>query len=108
MIGDNLLDMMDKVKEPVTDAYEESHSEVVQELMTRAGVRGYVTYADLVEVVAEDLDEATVEALLEELQEVGIEVRQQEAEDDVVLDMPAADLEEEDFSDEDAIADINA
>src|SRR5688572_2316341 len=107
MIGDNLLNMMDKVNEPVTNAYDEPRSDVIQELMARAGVRGYVTYADLVEVIADDLDEATVEALLENLQELGIEVRQQE-EEDAPLDMPAGALEEEEFIEEDAIADINA
>src|SRR5687767_5054063 len=106
MIGDNLLNMMDKVNEPVTNAYDEPRSDVIQELMARAGVRGYVTYADLVEVIADDLDEATVETLLENLQELGIEVRQQE-EEDAVLDMQAGQLDEEDFED-DGIADINA
>src|SRR5688500_10176056 len=109
MIGDNLLNMMNKVNEPVTDAYDEPRSDVIQELMARAGVRGYVTYADLVEVVADDLDEATVETLLENLQELGIEVRQQEEEEEAGLDMPAgALLEEEEFIEDDAIADINA
>jgi len=105
MIGDDLLKMMDKVQ-PVTDAYDENRSDAVQELASRAEVRGYVTYEDLVEVIAEELDEATVENLLEELQEIGIEVRQQEEE--VLPDLRAAELEEEEFEDEDAIADINA
>src|SRR5688500_12824338 len=109
MIGDNLLNMMNKVNEPVTDAYDEPRSDVIQELMARAGVRGYVTYADLVEVVADDLDEATVETLLENLQELGIEVRQQEEEEEAGLDMPAgALLEEEEFIEDPAIGDINA
>jgi len=107
MIGDNLLNMMDKVNEPVTNAYDEPRSDVIQELMARAGVRGYVTYADLVEVIADDLDEATVETLLENLQELGIEVRQQEEEGEGP-DMPAGVLEEEEFIEDDAIADINA
>ena len=106
MIGDDLLKMMDKVQ-PVTDAYDENRSDAVQELASRAEVRGYVTYEDLVEVIAEELDEATVENLLEELQEIGIEVRQQE-EEEALPDPRAAELEEEEFEDEDAIADINA
>jgi RNA polymerase primary sigma factor len=106
MIGDDLLKMMDKVQ-PVTDAYDENRSDAVQELASRAEVRGYVTYEDLVEVIAEELDEATVENLLEELQEIGIEVRQQE-EEEALPDLRAAELEEEEFEDEDAIADINA
>jgi RNA polymerase primary sigma factor len=106
MIGDNLLKMMDKVQ-PVTDIYEENRSDAVQELVARADLRGYVTYEDLVEVIAEDLDEKAIETLLEELQGIGIEVRQQE-EEEPLLAMPAAELEEEVFEDEDAIADINA
>src|SRR5690349_4728027 len=107
MIGDNLLNMMDKVQ-PVTDTYEENRSDAVQELVARADLRGYVTYEDLVEVIAEDLDEKAIETLLEELQGIGIEVRQQEEEEDSLLAMPAAELEDEVFEDEDAIADINA
>ena len=49
MIGDNLLKMMDKVQ-PVTDTYDENRSDAVQELASRAEVRGYVTYEDLVEI----------------------------------------------------------
>jgi RNA polymerase primary sigma factor len=106
MIGDNLLNMMDKVQ-PVTDTYEENRSDAVQELVARADLRGYVTYEDLVEVIAEDLDEKAIETLLEELQGIGIEVRQQE-EEEPLLAMPAAELEDEVFEDEDAVADINA
>jgi len=106
MIGDNLLKTMDKVH-TVSDTYEQPRSDAIQELVTRADARGYVTYEDLVEVIAEDLDENTVEVLLEELQGMGIEVRQQE-EEDALMPLRGAELEDEVFDDEDAIADINA
>ncbi len=85
--------------------YDESRSDVMQELIARADLHGFVTYEDLVEVIAEDLDEATLEAILEELEELGIEVRQQEEEP--LLDLRPDESEEANVEEE-IIADINA
>ncbi len=106
MIRDDLLEMMDKA-EPVTPSDDDSRSEVIQELTSRADARGYVTYDDIVEVVADELDETTVESLLEDLQELGIEVRQRE-EVDAAMDIRSVETEDDSMEGEDPIADINA
>ncbi len=103
MIGDDILDMMDRVQ-PVPHAYHDSRNTVLHELLSRAERHGYVTYEDLVEVMADDLDESTVESLLDELQSLGIEVRHQE---ETVTALDLKTLEDESI-DEDPIADINA
>jgi RNA polymerase primary sigma factor len=74
---------------PVTDTYNEPHSEIIKELVKRAGARGYITYEDLVELMAEDIDEQTVESLLLELQVQGIEVRHQDT-DDLLAEIKAS------------------
>jgi len=61
----------------LTHEYENSRKEVLKELLARAGNRGFITYDDLVEVIAEDLDETAVELVLAELQQQGVEVRHQ-------------------------------
>ncbi|HEC22049.1 MAG TPA: sigma-70 family RNA polymerase sigma factor [Chloroflexi bacterium] len=96
--------MIDRVQ-AVNHTYDESRSDVMQELIARADLHGFVTYEDLVEVIAEDLDEATLEAILEELEELGIEVRQQEEEP--LLDLRPDESEEANVEEE-IIADINA
>lgn len=105
MIGDDLLEMINRIPS-VNHAYNDSRSEAIQELVTRADVRGYVTFEDLAEVATEGLDET---ALLEELQQLGIEVRQQPEGEEPVLDLPREPFAEdaEEF-DEEAVADINA
>ncbi len=51
---------------------------MIQELMNRADQRGYITYDDVLEVLDEDGDDVTnIEAILYELDELGIEVRQE-------------------------------
>src|SRR5574341_830355 len=105
MIGDDLLEMINRIPS-VNHAYNDSRSEAIQELVTRADVRGYVTFEDLAEVATEGLDES---ALLEELQQLGIEVRQQPEGEEPVLELPREPFGEdtEEF-DEEAVADINA
>ena len=98
------MEMIDRVQ-AVNHTYDESRSDVMQELIARADLHGFVTYEDLVEVIAEDLDEATLEAILEELEELGIEVRQQEEEP--LLDLRPDESEEANVEEE-IIADINA
>jgi RNA polymerase primary sigma factor len=97
--------MIDRVQ-PVSHTYNDLRSDVIQELLARADDRGYVTYEDLVEVMAEDLDETSVDALLEDLEELGIEVRNQnEREDFGQLQTEETDSESES---EEPVADINA
>jgi len=91
----------------VTDAYEDSRNEVLQELIARTELRGYITYEDLVEVIADDLDETTIEALLEDLDELNIEVRDQ-VDDDVILPDAALSDADNDGEPEEELADINA
>jgi RNA polymerase primary sigma factor len=52
---------------------------VIQELVNRADRRGYVTFEDVLEILEEDNDEVnTLESVLDELDEMGIELRQEE------------------------------
>jgi RNA polymerase primary sigma factor len=96
-------EMIDRV---VTHTYDNSRSDVLQELVARSEIQGYVTYEDLVEAIADDLDEATVETLLEDLEELGIEVRSANDEDEISLRLGREEDDEEE-SDE-PLADINA
>lgn len=91
----------------MTHSYDDSRSDVIQELLARADLHGYVTYEDLVEVMAEDLDEATIETLFEELEELGIEIRRHDQEGDSLLDTRMSDGED-DIEGDEAVADINA
>ncbi|GAB4525132.1 MAG: RNA polymerase sigma factor RpoD [Anaerolineae bacterium] len=51
---------------------------VIQELINRADQRGYITLDDVLEVLEEDGDEGTaIESLLYELDELGVELRQE-------------------------------
>jgi len=88
----------------VTHTYDHSRSDVIQELIGRADLRGYLTYEDLVEVIADDLEESTVESLLLELQELGIEVRHQD--EDAILGMKQSNLGDD--NPDEPVADINA
>ncbi len=57
---------------------------MIQELMNRADQRGYVTYADVMELIETDGDEdpTALDSIIEELDELGIELRQSENEDE--------------------------
>ena len=87
--------------------YDESRSDVLQELVARADLRGgYITLDDLFELAPEEADEAFIGSLLEELEELGIEVRQ---DDLAAIDEPEERDTEEDVTElEEAIVDINA
>ncbi len=53
---------------------------MIQELVNRADRRGYVTFEDVLEILEEDGDDVnTLESVLDELDELGIELRQEEA-----------------------------
>ena len=99
------MDMIDRVQ-TANHTYEDPRSDVIQELLARAELRGYVTYDDLVEVIADDFDEANVESLLEELEEFGVEIRQEEKQSPL-LELQSED-EEDSEEEEGIIADINA
>lgn len=81
---------------------------MIQELISRADRRGYVTFEDVMELLEDENDEnATLETILDELDELGIELRQD--------DMGRDDVEEVEFEEEieeievhDPIGDINA
>jgi RNA polymerase primary sigma factor len=88
----------------VTHTYDSSRGDVIRELAARAEARGYVTYEDLVELIADDLDEATFEALQTELQDRGIAVRYQDDEEGL-LGLRQGDLV---IDEGQAVADINA
>jgi RNA polymerase primary sigma factor len=93
----------------VTQGFDDSRSDVLQELIARAEIQGFVSYEDIVEIIGDDLDEATVETVLEELEDLGIEVRSPEDDEETLLGMRARSEEkaEEEESDE-PLADINA
>ena len=51
---------------------------MIQELMNRADQRGFVTFDDVIEVLEEDGDDLTsIESLLYELDELGIELQKE-------------------------------
>lgn len=77
--------------------------------MNRAEQRGYLTFDDVLEVMDEDGDETAIETVLYELDELGIEVRQ---ESEPPSSMGMADDQDMEFEPEeipqDPIGDINA
>ena len=93
----------------VTQGFDDSRGEALQELIARAEIQGFVSYEDIVEIIADDLDEATVEAVLEELDDLGIEVRSPEEDEETLLGLRVRPNEEtEDEESEEPLADINA
>jgi len=83
---------------------------VIQELMTRADQQGYVTFEDVLEILGEDGDDVTaIEAVLDELDELGIELRQHDDENDFAGGVESDDEfgAEESMSDPN-VGDINA
>ena len=85
-------------------------TQVIQELMNRADQRGYVTFEDVLELLEEDSDDVSaIEAVLDELDELGIELRQEDAshgDDDLAAGERAFSAEEE--SHDPGVGDINA
>lgn len=60
---------------------------MIQELMNRADQRGFLTFEDVLEVLDVDgEDAAVIEAMLEELDELGIEFRRDDSDPDPALD----------------------
>ena len=84
---------------------------MIQELLIRADQRGYVTFEDVLEVLDEDGDDANaLEALLYELDELGIELRQEsESPDRLMLgDDMDMEFEPEEILQDPGVGDINA
>jgi RNA polymerase primary sigma factor len=66
---------------------------VIQELLTRADQRGFITFDDVIEVLEEEgSDINTIESILYELDELGIEL-QKEGDDDHIIDEDANDFD---------------
>ena len=67
---------------------------MIQELLNRADQRGYVTFEDVMEVLDEDGDDVTaIETILYELDELGVELRQESEPNDPLLLAEEGDLE---------------
>ena len=89
---------------------------VIQELLNRAERRGYVTINDILELLDEDREDVNaIEAVLEELDELGIELRQSDAQDedeesksDALDDFIVEEDEVEREEDDAGLGDINA
>ena len=82
---------------------------MIQELLTRADQRGYLTFDDVLEVLDEDGDDITsIETVLYELDELGIELRQ-EGDTPTDTNTDASDeFEPEEIPQDPNIGDINA
>ncbi len=89
---------------------------MIQELLNRAEQRGYVTFNDVLELLDEDRDDVNaIEAVLDELDELGIELRQSDApeeepeEPETLEDFAHEEDEtERDNGHDDGMGDINA
>jgi RNA polymerase primary sigma factor len=81
---------------------------VIQELLNRAEQRGYLTYDDILDVLEEEGDDPnTVDAIIYELDELGIELRH-EGESVRLQDDFDLEFEAEDILNEPDLGDINA
>jgi RNA polymerase primary sigma factor len=84
---------------------------VIQELLNRADQRGYITFDDVLEVLDEEGDDASaLETVLYELDELGVELRQ-ESEAPPPLSISEefeVDFEPEEMLQDPAVGDINA
>ncbi|MHB8627576.1 MAG: sigma-70 family RNA polymerase sigma factor [Aggregatilineales bacterium] len=81
---------------------------MIQELINRADRRGYVTFDDVLEVLEDESDDThSLEALLDELDELGIELRQEEPPHEEIEEAEE-EIESEDEAQDAPIGDINA
>ncbi len=94
---------------PISNTSGGNGIQVIQELMNRADQRGYVTFEDVLELLDEDSDDVNaIEAVLDELDELGIELRQEETVHDDDLDNHDREFEAEEESHDPGVGDINA
>lgn len=90
---------------------EAEYTPVIQELMNRADQRGYLTFDDVLEVLDEDGDDINaIEALLFELDELGVEIRQESEPPPHIVppDDMELEFEAEELPQDPAAGDINA
>ena len=93
---------------PVSETSGGNEIRVIQELMNRADQRGYVTFEDVLELLDEDSDDVNaIEAVLDELDELGIELRQQEVEPRDDFDL-GDEFQPEEEPQDPGVGDINA
>ncbi|RMG75982.1 MAG: sigma-70 family RNA polymerase sigma factor [Chloroflexi bacterium] len=84
---------------------------MIQELINRADQRGFLTLDDVLEVLDEEADDSlTIEALIYELDELGIEIRQDIDLDDrlSISDDMEGDFEPEELLNDPSVGDITA
>jgi RNA polymerase primary sigma factor len=95
--------------EPVSNTSGGNGIHVIQELMNRADQRGYVTFEDVLELLDEDSDDVNaIESVLDELDELGIELRQHEADQDAEGDDADPEFRAAEESHDPGVGDINA
>jgi DNA-directed RNA polymerase sigma subunit (sigma70/sigma32) len=85
--------------------------DLIQELLIRADQRGYVTFEDVLEVLDEDGDDVTaIETILYELDELGVELRQENEPPDPLLLAEEGDpeFEPEEILQDPTVGDISA
>ena len=84
------------------------YTPVIQELINRADRRGYVTFEDVLEILEEEGDDAhALDTLLDQLDELGIELRQEDSGREEPEEAEE-ETESEDDRAENGIGDINA
>jgi RNA polymerase primary sigma factor len=94
---------------PVSNISGGNGIQVIQELMNRADQRGYVTFEDVLELLDDDSDDVNaIEAVLDELDELGIELRQEENDHDDLIGSSDSEFEAEEESHDPGVGDINA
>jgi RNA polymerase primary sigma factor len=82
---------------------------VIQELMARAEQRGYVTYDDILELLEDEGEDLSLDTILYELDELGIEYRQDsELIGMAVLDDTETDYDLDETAPDPMLGDINA
>lgn len=84
---------------------------MLQELLNRADQRGYVTFEDVLEVLDEDGDDVNaIETILYELDELGIELRQESEPPDsfILAEEGEAEFEPEEILQDPTVGDISA
>ncbi|MBZ0294008.1 MAG: RNA polymerase subunit sigma, partial [Anaerolineae bacterium] len=82
---------------------------MIQELINRADQRGYLTFEDVLEVLEEEGDDiASIETVLYELDEMGIEIRQEGDSANPLGEDNDLEFEPEEIPQDPGIGDINA
>ncbi len=95
--------------DPVSKTSGGNGIQVIQELMSRADQRGYVTFEDVLELLDEDSDDVNaIETVLDELDELGIELRQHEDDREDDLNNPEHEFRAAEEANDPGVGDINA